>query len=201
MTSFSLTIQTVCLGLLSCLMLYTLWLLRSGRLSSHVTVRWVLAECAAILALLLWRWLPMFRYTSTMGDRELLVILAVVFFVLVAFLMLDSLVRISAHTHQIKLLTQELALLRAAVDEHESRQGSDGPADSAPPVGMRTAAGTNGPERVTSESPSVPARGVHKAQNLLLTLWIVLCLAAYLWQIHPGFPGQIKAFLAAGYLQ
>ena len=60
----------------------------------------------------LWQWLPLFGFTSTLGDRELLMVLAVVFFALIAFLMLDSLVRISTHTHQIKLLSQEVALLR-----------------------------------------------------------------------------------------
>lgn len=112
MTTFSFTVQSICFGALALLFGFTLWLMRTGRLNVHVTVRWVLAESAAILAVLLWRWLPLFSVTSTLGDRELLVILAVVFFVFIAFLILDCLVRISTHTHQIKLLTQELALLR-----------------------------------------------------------------------------------------
>jgi len=116
MMSSSITVQGICLGLLTLLCLYTLWLMRSGRLNAHVTVRWLLAEGAAILAVLLWQWLPLFGVTSTMGDRELLMVLAVVFFALIAFLMLDCLVRISTHSHQVKLLTQELALLREQVD-------------------------------------------------------------------------------------
>jgi hypothetical protein len=90
--------------------------MRTGRLNAHVTVRWILAECAAFLAVSLWQWLPLFGFTSTLGDRELLMVLAVVFFALIAFLMLDSLVRISTHTHQIKLLTQEVAMLRDSVE-------------------------------------------------------------------------------------
>lgn len=112
MMSSSFTVQGICLGVLALLFIYTLWLMRSGRLNAHVTVRWILAEGAAFLAVSLWQWLPMFGFTSTLGDRELLMVLAVVFFALVAFLMLDSLVRISTHTHQIKLLTQEVAQLR-----------------------------------------------------------------------------------------
>ncbi len=112
MMSSSLTVLGICLGVLALLFIYTLWLMRSGRLNAHVTVRWILAEGAAFLAVSLWQWLPLFGVTSTMGDRELLMVLAVVFFALIAFLMLDSLARISSHTHQIKLLTQELALLR-----------------------------------------------------------------------------------------
>lgn len=108
----SFAVQSVCLGVLALLFLYTLWLMRSGRLNAHVTVRWILAESAAFFAVLLWKWLPMFGFTSTLGDRELLMVLAVVFFALIAFLMLDCLVRISTHTHQIKLLAQEVALTR-----------------------------------------------------------------------------------------
>lgn len=112
MTTFSFTVQSVCLGGLALLFGYTLWLMRTGRINAQVTVRWVLVEIAVIFAVLLWRWLPLFSITSTLGDRELLVILAVVLFVFIVFLILDCLVRISTHTHQIKLLTQELALLR-----------------------------------------------------------------------------------------
>ena len=118
MTTFSFAVQSVCIGALVLLFGYTLWLMRTGRLNAHVTVRWVLAECAALVAVLLWRLLPLFNFTSTLGDRELLVVLAVVFFALIAFLVLDCLVRISTNTHQIKLLTQELALLR---EDAESR--------------------------------------------------------------------------------
>jgi hypothetical protein len=116
MMSTSHFVQGICLSVLTLLFIYTLWLMRSGRLNAHVTVRWILAEGAAFFAVLLWQWLPIFGVTSTMGDRELLMVLAVVFFALIAFLMLDSLARISTHTHQIKLLTQEVALLRERVE-------------------------------------------------------------------------------------
>jgi len=118
MMSSSYTVQGICMMVLALLFIYTLWLMRSGRLNAHVTVRWILAEGAAFLAVSMWQWLPLFGVTSTMGDRELLMVLAVVFFALIAFLMLDSLTRIATHTHQIKLLTQEVALLRERV-EHE----------------------------------------------------------------------------------
>jgi hypothetical protein len=122
MTTFSFTVQSVCLGGLALLFGYTLWLMRTGRLNAQVTVRWVLVESAAIFAVLLWRWLPLFSITSTLGDRELLVILAVVFFVFIVFLILDCLVRISTHTHQIKLLTQELALLRESTEPRRNQK-------------------------------------------------------------------------------
>ena len=116
MMSTSFTVQGICLGLIGMLCIYTLWLMRTGQLNAHVTVRWLLAEGTAFLALLLWQWMPLFGFTSTLGDRELLMVLAVVFFALIAFLILDCLVRISTHTHQVKLLTQELALLRQQVE-------------------------------------------------------------------------------------
>lgn len=116
MMTSSFTVQSICLGVLALLSLYTLWMMRTGRLNAHVTVRWLLAEGAAFLSVLLWQWLPVFGLTSTLGDRELLMILAVVFFAFIAFLMLDSLVRISTHTHQIKRLTQEIALLREGTE-------------------------------------------------------------------------------------
>lgn len=120
--SASITVLGICLGVLALLFIYTLWLMRSGRLNAHVTVRWILAEGAAFVAVSLWQWLPLFGFTSTLGDRELLMVLAVVFFSLVAFLMLDSLVRISTHTHQIKLITQEVALLQVRLDQSEIKK-------------------------------------------------------------------------------
>jgi signal transduction histidine kinase len=122
MMSSSFTLLGICLGVLALLFIYTMWLMRSGRLNAHVTVRWILAEGAAFLAVSLWQWLPMFGFTSTLGDRELLMVLAVVFFALVGFLILDSLVSISTHTHQVKLLTQEVALLRERAERE--RHGS-----------------------------------------------------------------------------
>jgi len=187
MTSFSLRIQTICLGLLFGMMLYTLWLLRSGRLSAHLTVRWVLAAGFGMVCLVLWRWLPVFAYTSTMGDRELLVILAVVSFVFVAYLMLDSLVRISTHTHQIKLLTQELALLRELVDR--------GTAACTASVGAEPLS-----SQETKREQSPQPVGV-KVSEILVGLWVLLCVGAFLAQIRPGFPGSLKALLTAGFKQ
>lgn len=124
MKTLSFAVQSVCFGVLVLLFGYTLWLMRSGRLSAYLTVRWVLAECVGFLAVLLWGWLPIISYTSSLGDRELLVVLAVIIFALIAFLILDCLVRISTHTHQIKSLTQELALLRESAESFRIGNGS-----------------------------------------------------------------------------
>lgn len=115
------SLSNICLEMLAALLVYTIWQLRTRRLDPHVTVHWILAELAAMAALLLWKWLPIFKLTSALDDRALLMVLTVVFFTLIAFLMIDSLTRISTHTRQIKLLTQELALLRASVENRADK--------------------------------------------------------------------------------
>jgi hypothetical protein len=174
MTTFSFAVQSVCLGVLTLLLGYTLWLMRSGRLNAHVTVRWVLAEGAAFMAVLLWRWLPLFSVTSTLGDRELLVVLAVVFFALIAFLILDCLVRISTHTHQIKLLTQELALLRESAERNLDERVTQ----LTQSVSILVPRGST----YTTEGQSN-----HSVRDVLLALWILACIIFYLFDISYTF--------------
>lgn len=114
--AFARDIQIACLAALALLLCYTLWLSRYRGLDSHVTVRWVLVQCAAIGAVVLWKWLPIFELTSQLQDRQLLLITTVLMFTFVAFLMLDLLVRISRQSVQIKKLTQELAIQRLRID-------------------------------------------------------------------------------------
>jgi hypothetical protein len=80
MTGFSFSVQLVCLGALVSLLVYTLALVRLGRLSARLTVSWILADLVAIVAILVWGRLPVFAFTSTLDDRVLLVVLAVLFF-------------------------------------------------------------------------------------------------------------------------
>lgn len=184
MTSFSLAVRTGCLGLLLVLMVYTLWLMRTGRLNAHVTVRWILAEAVAVVAVLLWAWLPLIKYTSTLGDRELLVMLAVVFFVLLAFFILDCLVRISTHTRQIKQLSQEQALLR----QHTADAGVQ---FSVSALSAPT------PEPRAKSRASVTQR----LCNLFLFFWMAACLGLFILDGLGGFPPFLKAFLTAKFKQ
>jgi hypothetical protein len=115
-TMFAQDIQIVCLSALAILLLYTLWLSRYRGLDAHLTVRWVLVQCAAIVAVIVWRSLPIFSFTSRLQDRQLLLIMTVLFFAFVSFLMLDILVRIPKQNNQIKKLTQELAIQRLRID-------------------------------------------------------------------------------------
>jgi len=157
--------------------------MRSGRLNAHITVRWVLAECAAILAVLLWGRLPFITYTSALGDRELLVVLAVLLFGFFAFLILDCLARISTHTYQIKRLTQELALLRQSPQTERSAISVDFSADAR-------ACGT---------------QGSHINENLtrdaLFVIWIIACIGLYLLELTGSYPTFLLRFLSADYMQ
>jgi hypothetical protein len=90
--------------------------MRSGRLSPHLAVTWVFAEIAALFTFFLWQWTPIFKITSKLADREILMLLSVLFFGAIVFLMLDSIVRISKQSQQIKVLTQEIALLRQELE-------------------------------------------------------------------------------------
>ncbi len=136
MTRFSWSVQLVCLGALVSLLVYTLALVRLGRLSARVTVSWILADLVAIVAILAWGRLPVLAFTSTLDDRELLVVLAVLFFSYVSYLMLDSLQRISTQSTQIARLAQQLALLQEAVGTPPASPPAPGHARGAgdPPI-------------------------------------------------------------------
>lgn len=183
MTSFSFAVQSTCLVVLGSLLVYTVALMRSGRLSAFITVRWIIAEAAAVLAVLVWGRLPVIGFTSRLGDRELLVILAVLFFGLITFLMLDSLQRISDHSGQLRRLTQEVALLHARL---AATAGSD--------AGART------PEPLASPAPR-KRRGPQPFAITVMVMWIVGCVTMYVVQSRGGLPASIVQLLSAAYLQ
>ena len=187
MTSFSVAVQSACLAALGALLVYTLGLMRSRRLSAHVTVRWMLVEVAAILAVLLWGRLPFIAYTSSLDDRELLVILAVLFFGLIAFLMLDSLQRISTNTTQIRRLAQEVALLREMV----ARAGHVAEEVPAAGVARTSEQGGNPPD----SSPPRPFTQV------LLAVWATACVVFELLRAADLLPDAIARGLTAKYLE
>ena len=116
MSTFAGDIQIVCLGTLTLLLIYTLWLSRYRGLDGHLAVRWLLIQGTALLTILFWRWLPFFSVTSSLQDRELLLMITVGLFAFGIFLMLDLLVRSSRQSAQIKTLTQELAIQRERID-------------------------------------------------------------------------------------
>jgi hypothetical protein len=187
MTSFAGDIQIVCLGALTLLVLYTLWLSRYRGLDGHLTVRWLLLEGAAWLTIIFWRWLPFFSVTSSLQDRELLLMVTVLLFAFVIFLMLDLLVRSSRQSAQIKRLTQELAIQRARIDAIAPEQMlPDGPAPVAAVEARRT------------------ARTMSKVQ-ILACIWIMLCIGFSIFDTfeygRPAYPSSFMRILSATYLQ
>lgn len=187
-------VRTLSIALMCGLVAYTLWLLRSERLSAHIAVRWVLAECIAMAAFLLWQWLPLFRYTSSIGDRELLMVLAVIFFVLVTFLMLDSLVRISAQNLQIKRLAQEFALLQDRFERaHPQADKPTGASQPSPPL--------HDPPRLDDAARPDGGTVMSRIVAVGLSAWLLACVGTFVWQLQPSFPAAFSRLLTAQYLE
>ena len=119
MASFNTALQIATLVSLGSLFGYTQWLMRTGRLSAHLTIRWLLAEGAAFLAMFFWSMLPFFSLEPGLDGREHLIILVLILCIFIAFLILDSQARTAAHTHEIRQLTEEIALLRATMSDRD----------------------------------------------------------------------------------
>jgi hypothetical protein len=169
--TFARDVQIVCMGALAILLFYTLWLSRYRGLDSHVTVRWVLVQCAAMLAIVLWKWLPIFEFTSRLEDRQLLLVVTVLIFAFTAFLMLDLLVRISRQSVQIKKLVQELAIQSLRLD-------SVAPFE-APPMRAETTSMRDDADIVphAPHSPGTASRLSASGSQILFLCWLV-CLVA-----------------------
>jgi hypothetical protein len=163
--TFARDIQIVCMGALAILLLYTLWLSRYRGLDTHVTVRWVLVQCGAMLAIVLWKWLPIFEFTSQLQDRQLLLVVTVLIFAFTAFLMLDLLVRISKQSVQIKKLVQELAIQRL-------RQDSVAAPDRAQTMSVR------GGADVMPDAQHFPGTASRFSASQILFLCWLICIVA-----------------------
>src|SRR5262249_55443912 len=151
--------------------------------SAFISVRWIIAELAAIAVVLVWGRLPVITFTSSLGDRELMVVLAVIFFGLIAFLMLDSLQRISDQNSQLRRLNQEVALLRESVSGNTAlahhRLGSD-------------------------DLATVPAPKKRAPEPLAITamvMWIVACIVVYVIQSVGDLPAFASRLLTAAFKQ
>jgi HAMP domain-containing protein len=150
-------------------------------------VRWALIQGVAILAIITWRWLPIFGFTSKLQDRQLLLVMTVLFFAFVAFLMLDLLVRISRQTDQIKRLTQELAIQRLRIDgivpsQVQSSQSSIG--DASPLKAPRKRRGS-------------------RPIEVLACIWIVACVSFFYLEAAQYnsrfYPDCLRKLLTADY--
>jgi hypothetical protein len=203
--TFARDIQLVCITALSGLLVYTLWLSRYRGLDAHVTVRWVLVQCVAIFAVLLWQFLPIFAFTSQLQDRQLLMMMAVLAFAFIAFLILDLLVRFSRQSVQIKKLVQELAIQRMRLDALALPETSQICASArAQKEAVSPVAGKSRGERLSSA-----------VSQVLLLIWILaaVCFNGLLldepwakWAVYDIAPtltweATLKPLLTAAYLQ
>jgi len=101
---------------------YTIFLIRSGKLSAHMAISWIIAEVAFLVIMLNDHSRVFLR--SFLGEQNApysLFLLGAIGFV---FLMLESLTTISSLTTKLKQINQELALTRARMDYLEKRLGT-----------------------------------------------------------------------------
>ena len=186
MSTFAADIQIVCLGSLSLLIVYTLWLSRYRGLDGHLTVRWLLLLGGALLTIIFWRWLPFFNLTSSLQERELLLMITVLLFAFVVFLMLDLLVRNSRQAAQIKRLTQELAIQRARIDSIAPEEKPEG-------------------HGAVSRAPRVTAGGKTSTAAVWASIWIMLSVGFYFFDSFGyqsrAYPSSFKKFFSANYLE
>ena len=104
------------------LLAYTLYLVRSDRLSAHLAMSWIVTELAVLAILASDRLLSMIG--SYFGDESALFGVLMLGATWMVFLMLDTLIRISSVALKSTLVNQELALLRERLEQMERKAGN-----------------------------------------------------------------------------
>ena len=104
--------------LIALILLHTLHLIRTNRLGAHLAISWVVTEVAFLL-LCIFDW-PLELARSFFGEGNTLIGAFLLGIAWMAFLMLDTLTRISSVTGKLKEVNQELALLRERVDKQQA---------------------------------------------------------------------------------
>jgi hypothetical protein len=188
MASFNTALQIATLVSLGSLFGYTQWLMRTGRLSAHLTIRWLLAEGAAFLAMFFWSMLPFFSLEPGLDGRKHLIILVMILCVFIAFLILDSQARTAAHSHEIRQLTEEIALLRTTISDR----------DRAPSAIVAT---TSLLSRLIAAAKDNRQRQPISWSTVAGIFWISCCIAFYLLEMQPGLSPWLKAGLTVSYGQ
>lgn len=186
MASINTALQIATLVSLGSLFGYTQWLMRTGRLSAYLTIRWLLAEGAAFLAMFFWSMLPLFSLEPGLDGRDHLIVLVMILFIFIAFLILDSQARTAAHTHEIRQLTEEIALLRTTMS------------DRAPSAVVPT---TSLISRLIAAVKGKRQRQPISWSTIAGTVWIGCCIAFYILEMQPDPPPWLKAALTVSYGQ
>lgn len=105
------------------ILVHTMHLVRSNRLSAHLAISWIVTEFAFLL-LCIFDW-PLDLARSFLGEGNTLIGAFLLGMAWMVFLMLDSLTRISALTSKLKDVNQELALLRERIDRQRPDKTRD----------------------------------------------------------------------------
>jgi hypothetical protein len=102
---------------------YTIFLIRSGRLSAHLAISWIIAEFVFMGIM----YFDSFRahLKSNIGEDRAAYSLLLVGAIWFIFLMLEILTRISALTIKLKIVNQELALLKERFDRVDPTSNLD----------------------------------------------------------------------------
>lgn len=98
---------------------YTIYLVRSGRLSAHMAISWVIAEMVFI-AMMLFDGMRFF-VRSMLGEASAPYSLFLIGAVWIVLLMLESLTRISSLTVKLKEVNQQLALVQERLDHIDGK--------------------------------------------------------------------------------
>jgi hypothetical protein len=99
--------------------LYTIYLVRSDKLSAHMAISWVIAELAFLMIMFSTHLRLSLR--SFLGEQNAPFSLFLIGAVWIVFLMLESLTRVSSLTVKLKQINQELALTRERLERAEER--------------------------------------------------------------------------------
>ena len=107
------------LSLIFFVFIYTIYLVRSGRLSAHLAISWIIAE-VVFMGMMFFEDIRNYTKSFLGGDAASysLFLLGAVWIV---FLMLESLTRISSLTGKLKEVNQELALVGERLDRAEKK--------------------------------------------------------------------------------
>ena len=110
MTTISPQSRLIGLILIAWLFLYTLYLVRSRKISAQIAVSWVVTEVIIFTVLLFDK--VLMSFLLIIGETNLSSIIYIVVFAWLVSLMLDTLIRVSSLSNKLFAINQELGLLQ-----------------------------------------------------------------------------------------